>query len=680
MLKADEEENRNEKSKDKNDIDYLGGLLRMPFGSDVGCSIHFKQNSARIEKTISWYAEKANVWFSQASSVLEASAVYMEQQDPTDGDAIRAYNEQMTSKYSYASDIYSAQSDGTFFDGTGWIPDADWDCTQREWFVLPQERGETVYGDPYVDAISGNLVTYISTPYNKNGSIAGVCAMDIFLTDLTGILGEIVDESDGSYIILLDADNNIILHENEAYMPTADGMQALDAVMDGNYGKAAASGTTIADYDGESVYVKQEPIGTTGWSIMLVTPESVYTSVLIRINLIFAVIFLVCLAVILIVTIVISRRFANPISALNEVIGRTKEYKLYDSQADGKNQNYLKHRDEIGQIANSVYELRKSLVNIVQMIQNTSSSLNSQSLTVKEAVNDNVSNIGLVTKTIDEIRIALDHAAEDIQNVVVQTSSVSDEIRDVNDSTEHINSITRELMLQSEKGIEAIAHLDRCINESGKLQKQVFNMVSTLAARSDEIGTINQTISHIASQTNLLALNASIEAARAGDAGRGFAVVANEIKTLAEQTALATENIIQMVSEIQSSVVETQNCINLMDQSTEECNQALAETDQVINRVNKEVGVVGHKTQELVSVISSANTHTDQIVESISSISAVSQEIAASGAEINERAVDQQGSMDVMADAVLVLLGAINDLNKLVGEFRLEDAQSIDQA
>ncbi len=97
-------------------------------------------------------------------------------------------------------------------------------------------------------------------------------------------------------------------------------------------------------------------------------------------------------------------------------------------------------------------------------------------------------------------------------------------------------------------------------------------------------------------------------------------MVANEIKTLAEQTAVATDNIIQMVS-----------------------------------------------------VISSATTHTDQIVESISNISAVSQEIAASGAEINERALDQQGSMDVMADSVQVLLGAIKDLNQLVGEFRLED-------
>lgn len=491
------------------------------------------QNSARIEKTVSWYAEKANVWFSQAASVLDTAAVFMEQQTPANGDAIRAFNEQLTSKYAYASDIYSADSDGTFYDGTGWIPDADWDCTTRAWFSLPQERDETVFGDPYVDAISGNLVTYISTPFYRNGSIAGVCTMDIFLTDLTDILGEIVDVSDGSYIILLDADNNIILHKNEAFMPTADGMQPLDAVMGGNYSKAAASGATMADYDGNSIYVRQEPIGTTGWSILLVT-------------------------------IIVSRRFASPISALNEVLGRTKEYKLYDSQADDKNQNYLKHRDEI--------------------------------------------------------RIALDQAAENIQNVVTQTSSVSEEIRNVNDSTEHINNITRDLMRQSEKGIEAVGHLDRCINESGKLQQQVFDMVSALAARSDEIGTINQTISSIASQTNLLALNASIEAARAGDAGRGFAVVANEIKTLAEQTAVATDNIIQMVS-----------------------------------------------------VISSATTHTDQIVESISSISAVSQEIAASGAEINERALDQQGSMDVMADSVQVLLGAIKDLNQLVGEFRLED-------
>lgn len=631
------------------------------------------QNDARMKKTISWYAEKANTWFSTASSALEPMAIFMGQHDAGDAAAIRKFNEQMTAEYEFASDIYSAEIDGTFYDGTGWIPDEGWSCTSRDWFRLPIERNATVYGDPYVDAISGELVAYISTPYYKNGSIAGVCSMDIYLTELTDIMNEIADNSDGTYLIMVDGDNNILLHENVEFMPDSAGMKSLSDVLDGSYDRAARSGNVITDYDGEAVYVMQESIGNTGWSIMLVVPKSVYTAVLVRINLIFAAILIVSLIVVLLITAVLSRQLANPITALNEAIGRTKEYKLYDTQIDEKNRNYLKQKDEIGQIANSVYELRRSLVKIVELIQNTASSLNSQSLTVKEAVNDNVNSIALVSRTIDEIRIALDNEAEDTQNVLLQTNSVSEEIRGVADSTEHINNITKELMQQSENGIDAVEHLNSCIKESVELQKKAFDMVSTLSVHSKEIGTINQTISDIASQTNLLALNASIETARAGDAGRGFAVVAGEIKTLADQTASATENIIQMVSEIQNEVVETQNCINLMDKSTQECNRALAKTDDVINLVNKDAVVAENRTQELTTSVSSLKKHTDLIVERISSISAASEEISASGNEINERAEGQHNSMDIMADAVQELLKAIEDLNNLVGEFRLKE-------
>ena len=631
------------------------------------------QNSARMKKTISWYAEKANTWFSTASSALEPMAIFMGQHDTGDAAAIRSFNEQMTVEYEFASDIYSAEIDGTFYDGTGWIPDEGWSCATRDWFKLPIEKNATVYGDPYVDVISGELVAYISTPYYKNGKIAGVCSMDIYLTELTNIMNEIAANNDGAYLIMVDADNNILLHENEEFLPDSAGMKALSEVLDGSYDTAARSGSIMTDYDGEKVYVMKENIGNTGWSIMLVVPKNVYTAVLIKINLIFAAILIVSLVIVLIITAILSRQLANPITALNEVIGRTKEYKLFGTQKDEKNRKYLKQKDEIGQIANSVYELRSSLVNIVELIQNTASSLNSQSLTVKDAVNDNVDSIALVTRTIDEIRTALDNEAEDTQNVMMQTNGVSEEIKGVADSTEHINKITKELMQQSENGIKAVEHLDSCIKESGELQKKAFDMVSTLSIRSEEIGTINQTISDIASQTNLLALNASIEAARAGDAGRGFAVVAGEIKTLADQTASATYHIIQMVSEIQKEVVEIQNCISLMDKSTEECNRALAKTDEVINLVNKDAVVAEDRTKELTALVFSLKKHSDLIVESISSISASSEEISASGNEINERAEGQQNSMDVMADAVLELLKAIEDLNKLVGEFRLKE-------
>ena len=500
--------------------------------------------------------------------------------------------------------------------------------------------------------------------------------MDTYLTELTDIMNGFAEDDDGTYLILLDADKNILLHENRNFMPDSAGMKSAEDVLDGGYSRAAASGCTMLDYDGKAVYVMQEQIGSTGWSVMLVVPKSVYTAVLVKINLIFCVIFLVALIVVMVITAVLSGKMAKPISALNEVIGRTKEYRLYDTPKDDKNQVFLRQKDEIGQIANSVYELRRSLVDIVELIKNTASSLNSQSLMVEEAVNENVDSIALVTRTIEEIRSALDNEAFDTQNVMLETNGVSEEIRGIADSTEHISGITKELLQQSGNGIKAIEHLDNCIKESEKLQKKTLDKISSLSERSKEIGAINQTISDIASQTDLLALNASIEAARAGDAGRGFAVVAGEIKSLAEQTASATEYIIRMVSEIQREVVETKGCINLMDKSTEECNRALAKTDEVIKLVNTDAAAAENKTLELSASVSSLEKHADLIVGSISSVSAASEEISASGNEINERAEAQRSSMEVMAASVQELLKAIEDLNRLVGEFRLTDERS----
>jgi len=87
--------------------------------------------------------------------------------------------------------------------------------------------------------------------------------------------------------------------------------------------------------------------------------------------------------------------------------------------------------------------------------------------------------------------------------------------------------------------------------------------VDTLAERSQEINGIVDLISGIASQTNLLALNAAIEAARAGEAGRGFAVVAGEIRSLAEKTALATDDIVRKIGEVQAEIRNVHDYIQL---------------------------------------------------------------------------------------------------------------------
>lgn len=110
--------------------------------------------------------------------------------------------------------------------------------------------------------------------------------------------------------------------------------------------------------------------------------------------------------------------------------------------------------------------------------------------------------------------------------------------------------------------------------ESGLLQ--TTEKINTLAAHSQEINGIVDLISGIASQTNLLALNAAIEAARAGDAGRGFAVVASEIRQLAERTALATNDIVHKINEIQTETKQAHAYI----QSQSQLAQVFSETTQ----------------------------------------------------------------------------------------------------
>jgi methyl-accepting chemotaxis protein len=98
-------------------------------------------------------------------------------------------------------------------------------------------------------------------------------------------------------------------------------------------------------------------------------------------------------------------------------------------------------------------------------------------------------------------------------------------------------------------------------------------MVKTLASSADKIGEIVKMINAIASQTNLLALNAAIEAARAGDAGKGFAVVANEVKSLAGQTAKATEEIIGQISSVQNETRQAVDAIHNISDVIEQVRQ-----------------------------------------------------------------------------------------------------------
>jgi methyl-accepting chemotaxis protein len=191
----------------------------------------------------------------------------------------------------------------------------------------------------------------------------------------------------------------------------------------------------------------------------------------------------------------------------------------------------------------------------------------------------------------------------------------------------------------------SIGEIGQRVNRSAEIasgaaeQAQKTNVtVANLAAGAAKIGEVVQLIQDIASQTNLLALNATIEAARAGEAGKGFAVVASEVKSLANQTAKATDDIRAQIAGIQGTTGEAVTAI-----------QAIATTIQEVNEIAASIAAAvteqGAATQEIARNVQQAATGTNEVSANIDGVNRASAEVGDAAGQVlaSAGALSEQG-------------------------------------
>jgi methyl-accepting chemotaxis protein len=208
-----------------------------------------------------------------------------------------------------------------------------------------------------------------------------------------------------------------------------------------------------------------------------------------------------------------------------------------------------------------------------------------------------------------------------------QATTVGSATRDASANVETV-AHTAEQLAQSIREISGnVARTTSVVAAADREAASSTERVGQLSAAAEKIGTVVHLIRNIADQTNLLALNATIEAARAGEAGKGFAVVASEVKTLAEQTAKATEDIAGQIGAIQLSTQETAQTIEGITQIMSEVNglstsisaaieqQTVATTEISQNATEAARGTAG-VVANLASV-TSAIEHTNSIAVSV---------------------------------------------------------------
>jgi methyl-accepting chemotaxis protein len=224
------------------------------------------------------------------------------------------------------------------------------------------------------------------------------------------------------------------------------------------------------------------------------------------------------------------------------------------------------------------------------------------------------------------------------QTLTVTTDQATQQITSVAAAVEQA-SVNMQTVASAAKELSAsIAEITRQVAQSSTIaSKAVDNarrtdaIVKTLASGAEKIGNVVGLISSIAGQTNLLALNATIEAARAGDAGKGFAVVATEVKSLANQTAKATDDIRNQIAEIQSATGEAVQAIGSIAQTIEE----LSNIETSIAAAVEEQGLA---TQEIARNVHEAASGTQHVSANIVGVSQGAQDTGTAAAQLLDAA------------------------------------------
>lgn len=270
------------------------------------------------------------------------------------------------------------------------------------------------------------------------------------------------------------------------------------------------------------------------------------------------------------------------------------------------------------------------------------------------------------SNAIGEIADSIKITAESVEQQTLLTGEIQNNIESVNSETQQMKLASDDSVSAVSSGLELIEQLERQAVLTGQLNRESRATTKQLNDRIHEVEEIIDDILSISSQTNLLALNASIEAARAGEAGKGFAVVADEIRQLSEQTKESVTKITDIIRKLTENAEAAADNMNQSMESSEKQNDMIRQTIDQIHIIETKNETLHRSMDGLSTGVKEILQANMQFSDSISNLSAMSEEVAASSESSLDMVKDSMDAMQVLDNVMTEISQITEEVKELV--------------
>ena len=455
---------------------------------------------------------------------------------------------------------------------------------------------------------------------------------------------------------------------NDYMINTQASQEVVDTVIKGNQPLYKPS----LVIEGNEYYVYYSPLsnddGTQVGMMFVGRDATTINATIFRVSAVLIGVTVIVLVILIVIGIMATKRGTKAMNAISESIKEVAAGNLtYDIS-----QELIDRNDELGDISESIHNLKTKLLDIIGTSVKLSGKVTESGDNLADSAEDASSASGLVANAVNDISTGAMSQAESVQSSAENVSEIGTDIETITDNVTTLSNNTDEMKEACSTSMQALDILLKQNLAVMESMKQIDEQIRNTNSSVQNIAESSKLITDIASQTNLLALNASIEAARAGESGKGFAVVADEIGKLASQSAETAEQINAIIHDLTTESEKSITTIEQMNSDLSAQSGHLDETKHNMEKMQAGVDNVAANAKDISVRVDNLEGAKNNLVEIIDSLSAISQQNAASSAETKDSMDNLNATFEVITNASESLKALAEQLYEKISYFTIE--------